>query len=152
MSAITVASPADLAAAVDRTATGEWFTVDQRRIDLFADATDDHQWIHVDPARAADGPFGGTVAHGYLTLALVPALTDGLLDVGGAAMVVNYGLDSVRFLQPVLAGARVRATTTITSVSTVALGVRVGARVAVEIEGAERPALVADTIALYVPA
>ncbi|AEE46752.1 MaoC family dehydratase [Cellulomonas fimi] len=149
---ITVTAPADLAGVVGRSATGPWSTVDQRRIDLFADATDDHQWIHVDPERAAAGPFGGTVAHGFLTLALVPALTEGLLDVGGTSAVVNYGLDKVRFLQPVRAGSRVRATTTVRSAEPSPQGWRVAADVTVEVEGADRPALVAATIALYVPA
>ncbi|MFS0699329.1 MaoC family dehydratase [Cellulomonas sp. 179-A 4D5 NHS] len=153
MTVITVASPASLGSAVGQTATGEWRVVDQGRIDLFADATDDHQWIHVDPERAAaESPFGGPVAHGFLTLALVPALTAGLLDVGGTAMVVNYGLDRVRFLQPVLAGSRVRATTVVESAEPTAQGVRVSSTVTVEIEGAPRPALVARTIALFVPA
>ncbi|MFC4615247.1 MaoC family dehydratase [Cellulomonas algicola] len=148
---ITVDSPADLASVVGTTATGPWRTVDQRRIDLFADATDDHQWIHVDPRRAADGPFGATVAHGFLTLALLPALTEGLLDVGGTSAVVNYGLDRVRFLTPVTAGSSVRATTTIRSAEVTPQGVRVGSEVVVEVDGADRPALVAATIALYVP-
>ena len=149
---ITVSSPADLGDAVGQTATGEWRVVDQDRVNLFADATDDHQWIHVDPARAAaESPFGGPVAHGFLTLSLLPALTDGLLDVGGTAMVVNYGLDRVRFLQPVLAGSRVRATTVVEGVEPTAQGVRVASTVTVEIEGAPRPALIAQTIALYVP-
>lgn len=150
---IAVSSPADLGEAVGQTATGEWRVVEQDRIDLFADATDDHQWIHVDPARAAaESPFGGPVAHGFLTLSLIPALTDGLLDVGGTAMVVNYGLNRVRFLQPVIAGARVRASTVVEGVEPTAQGVRVASTVTVEIEGAPRPALVAQTIALYVPA
>ncbi|MCC2313595.1 MaoC family dehydratase [Cellulomonas xiejunii] len=153
MTAITVSSPEDLGAVVGQSATGEWRVVDQGRIDLFADATDDHQWIHVDPARAAtESPFGGPVAHGFLTLALVPALTAGLLDVGGTAMVVNYGLDRVRFLQPVLAGSRVRATTVVDAAEPTPQGVRVSSTVTVEIEGAPRPALVARTIALFVPA
>ena len=148
---ITVTSPVDLGDAVGQTATGEWRVVEQDRIDLFADATDDHQWIHVDPARAAaESPFGGPVAHGFLTLSLLPALTDGLLDVGGTAMVVNYGIDRVRFLQPVLAGSRVRATTVVAGVEPTAQGVRVASTVTVEVEGAPRPALVAQTIALYV--
>lgn len=153
MTAITVTSPDHLGSAVGRSATGEWRVVDQQRVDLFADATDDHQWIHVDPERAAaESPFGGPVAHGFLTLALVPALTAGLLDVGGTAMVVNYGLDRVRFLQPVLAGSRVRASTVVEDVEATAQGVRVSSTVTVEIEGAPRPALVARTIALFVPA
>ncbi|MGW6130886.1 MaoC family dehydratase [Cellulomonas sp. NPDC055163] len=153
MTAITVTSPAYLGSAVGQTATGAWRVVDQGRIDLFADATDDHQWIHVDPERAAaESPFGGPVAHGFLTLALIPALTAGLLDVGGTAMVVNYGLDRVRFLQPVLAGSRVRASTVVESAEPTAQGVRVSSTVTVQIEGAPRPALVARTIALFVPA
>ena len=98
--------------------------IDQDRIDAFADTTDDHQWIHVDPVRAAPGPFGATVAHGYLTLSLIPSLTDGLVEVGGTGLVVNYGLDRVRFLQPVTAGSRIRATSTVTSAEPTAQGVR----------------------------
>ena len=131
---------------------GEWVEIDQERIDRFADATGDHQWIHVDPDRAAAGPFGGTIAHGYLTLSLLPALQDGLLEVGGVAMAVNYGLDRVRFLQPVPAGARVRASSVITAAEETRMGIRLGQRVTIEIEGQEAPALVADAIALFVPA
>ncbi|MBD5785219.1 MaoC family dehydratase [Cellulosimicrobium terreum] len=150
---IQVASVADLPGAVGRSATSErWVVVDQARIDAFADVTEDHQWIHVDPERAATGPFGAPVAHGYLTLSLLPVLTEGLLDVGGVAMHVNYGLDSVRFISPVLAGSRVRATSTVTSVDGGARGSRVGIRVSIEVEGADKPALVADTIVLVVPA
>ncbi|WP_435738351.1 MaoC family dehydratase [Cellulosimicrobium sp. PMB13] len=154
--AIRVASVADLPSAVGRSATSErWVVVDQARIDAFADVTEDHQWIHVDPERAAAGPFGAPVAHGYLTLSLLPVLTAGLLDVGGVAMHVNYGLDSVRFLTPVRAGSRVRATSTVTGVDDSPRGARVRIRVSVEVEGAEssdKPALVADTVVLVVPA
>ena len=101
---IVVDSPAALADAVGSTATGDWFAIDQQRIQAFADATEDWQWIHLDAERAASGPFGATIAHGYLTLSLLPRLTAGLLSVDGAAMVVNYGLDKVRFLQPVVVG------------------------------------------------
>ncbi len=131
---------------------GEWVEIDQERIDRFADATGDHQWIHVDPDRAAAGPFGGTIAHGYLTLSLLPALQDGLLEVGDVAMAVNYGLDRVRFLQPVPAGARVRASSVVTAAEETRMGIRLGQRVTIEIEGQEAPALVADAIALFVPA
>ncbi|PFG43002.1 acyl dehydratase [Isoptericola jiangsuensis] len=148
---ITVESPAALADAVGQRATGDWFTVDQPRITAFADATEDHQWIHLDVERAADGPFGGTIAHGYLTLALLPRLTGELLDVGRTAMAVNYGLDTVRFLTPVPAGGRVRATVEITGAEPAGHGVRLSSTVTVELEGAERPALVAQTLALYVP-
>ena len=131
---------------------GEWIEIDQSRIDLFADATGDHQWIHVDPERAAAGPFGGPIAHGFLTLSLLPALQDGLLHVGEVAMAVNYGLDRVRFLQPVPAGSRVRASSVITNAEQTSMGVRLSQQVTVEIEGQDKPALVADAIALFVPA
>ncbi|MBT0994056.1 MaoC family dehydratase [Cellulomonas sp. DKR-3] len=149
---IAAPSVAALPDVVGRSATGHWFTVSQDRIDQFADATADHQWIHVDPVRAAAGPFGATVAHGFLTLSLVPALTDGLLAVEGAAMVVNYGLDKVRFVSPVRAGSRVRATTTVVGVEPTPAGTRVLSDVVVDLEGADKPAVVARTITLVVPA
>ncbi|HEY4226418.1 MAG TPA: MaoC family dehydratase [Pseudolysinimonas sp.] len=148
----TVAHPAELSNLVgsDLVADG-WLTIDQGRIDAFAGATGDFQWIHVDPERAAAGPFGATVAHGYLTLSLIPTLLEGLLEVGGAAATVNYGLDKVRFVQPVVVGSRVRARCEVTSVDESAQGYRVAIRVTIEIEGSDRPALVADTLALFVP-
>lgn len=149
--AIKVDSPAELAEAVGRTATGDWFAIEQDRIDAFADATGDHQWIHVDPERAQAGPFGTTIAHGYLTLSLLPRLTAPLIEVDGAAMAVNYGLDKVRFLNPVPVGARVRAATEITGADPSGAGVKLASTVTVEIEGSDKPALVARTIALYVP-
>ena len=148
---IAVGSPAALADAVGRTATGEWFEVTQERIAAFADATEDHQWIHLDARRAAAGPFGSTVAHGYLTLALLPRLASSLVAVGGTAMVMNYGLDRLRFLAPVPAGSSVRAVTEILSAEPTSTGVRLASKVTVEIEGAEKPALVAHTLSLYVP-
>jgi len=148
---IVVDTPADLPGVVGLTATGEWFEISQDRIGLFADATEDHQWIHLDPERAAAGPFGTTIAHGYLTLSLLPHLVLGLLEVGNVAMSVNYGLDKVRFVQPVPAGARVRAVTEITSVEASAQGYRVYSHTTVELEGSDRPAVVADTIGLFVP-
>ncbi len=149
---VEVASPAALADALGAEAVGEWLAVEQDRIDAFADATGDHQWIHVDPGRAAAGPFGGTIAHGYLTLSLLPSLTQGLFAIGGLSMSVNYGLDRLRFLQPVRAGSRVRAVVELVSAEATARGVRAGYDVTVEIEGAAKPALVARTITLYVPA
>jgi acyl dehydratase len=148
---IIVASPAALADAVGRTATGEWFEITQERIDAFADATEDHQWIHLDAERAAAGPFGSTIAHGYLTLSLLSHLASPLVSVGGAAMVMNYGLDRLRFLAPVPSGARVRARTEILSAEPTSRGVRLACEVTVEIEGSEKPALVANTLSLYVP-
>ncbi|WP_100444094.1 MaoC family dehydratase [Glycomyces xiaoerkulensis] len=149
---IKVASPGELPGAVGRRATGEWFAVGQDRIDAFADATEDHQWIHVDPERAASGPFGATIAHGYLTLSLLPHLASPLIEVDGSAMTVNYGMDKVRFLTPVTAGSRVRASTEITGAEETSMGVRLASAVTVEIDGAEKPALIAETITLYVPA
>ncbi len=149
---IAVDSPAALADALGSRAASEWLAVEQDRIDAFAEATGDHQWIHVDPERAAAGPFGGPIAHGYLTLSLLPALTQGLFTIGGLAMSVNYGLDRLRFLQPVAAGSRVRAVVELASTEETARGVRAEYDVTVEIEGSEKPALVARTITLYVPA
>lgn len=149
--AIKVDSPAALAGAIGRNATGDWFAIDQDRIDAFADATEDYQWIHIDPERAQAGPFGTTIAHGYLTLSLLPRLMSQLIEVDGAAMAVNYGLDKVRFLSPVPAGSRVRATTEITGADPSGAGVKLASTVTVEIEGVEKPALVAQAIALYVP-
>ncbi|MCC3763218.1 MaoC family dehydratase [Glycomyces sp. TRM65418] len=149
---ISVPSLATLADAIGAEATGEWFTVDQARIDAFADATEDHQWIHVDPERAKAGPFGAPIAHGYLTLSLLPRLTAGLFDIGGLAMSVNYGLDRLRFLQPVAAGSRVRAVVTLKSAEPTARGVRAAYSVTVQIEGSDKPALAAETLTLYVPA
>lgn len=132
--------------------TSEWITVGQDRIDGFADATGDHQWIHVDPERAADGPFGGTIAHGYLSLSLLAPAMFELLVVEGAALVINAGSDRVRFLTPVKAGTRVRASATIIGAERVPTGIRVKQAVTLEAEGAERPALVAETLTVVVPA
>ncbi|HTT58980.1 MAG TPA: MaoC family dehydratase [Acidimicrobiales bacterium] len=124
----------------------EYRTVTQEQVDLFADATGDHQWIHVDPKRAAAGPFGHTIAHGYLTLSLVPQLTSGLLHVEGVAMGINYGSNKVRFTSPVPVGSRVRAGATLVSVDDVPGGVQIAMDVVVEIEDADKPACVAQTL------
>jgi acyl dehydratase len=128
----------------------DWMLIDQNRINLFADATSDHQWIHVDPERAAAGPFGKTIAHGYLTLSLISELLFGLTTVEGSPMVINYGLDRVRFLAVVPVDSRVRAAAQLTAVTPVAQGVRLNTTVTIEIEGSDKPALVAETIALFV--
>ena len=130
----------------------DWMTVDQQRIDRFADATDDHQWIHVDPDRAAAGPFGCTIAHGYLSLSLLAPLMFDVLHVEACALVVNAGSDRVRFLSPVRAGSRVRVHATLAGAERVPTGVRARTAVTVEIEGAEKPALVAETLTVFVPA
>jgi acyl dehydratase len=124
----------------------DWITVEQSRIDAFADATDDHQWIHVDPARAAAGPFGSTIAHGYLTLSLVNFFLPDLVRVEGAKMGVNYGTEKVRFPAAVKVGARIRGRAQVLEASDVPGGVQIVVRVTIEIEGGERPACVADTI------
>ncbi|ODT98377.1 MAG: dehydratase [Pseudonocardia sp. SCN 72-86] len=121
-----------------------WFTVDQSRIDGFADATDDHQWIHVDVDKAAKGPFGSTIAHGFLTLSLLPSLLKDVYSIEGTKMGINYGLNRVRFTSPVPVGSKVRGVVELADVSDVAGGVQITTKVTVEIEGAERPALVAE--------
>ncbi len=125
----------------------DWQVIDQDRIDAFADATGDHQWIHVDRERAAQGPFGGTIAHGYLTLSLLPALlADQELPVPTPRMGINYGLDRTRFITPVPSGSRVRARTRLDEVTEVPGGVQLKRTVTVELEGSEKPALVAETL------
>ncbi|MGH3501929.1 MAG: MaoC family dehydratase [Nocardioidaceae bacterium] len=126
----------------------DWATLDQQRIDTFADATGDHQWIHVDPERAANGPFGVTIAHGYLTLSLLPVLVASMVDYAGWPVKINYGSDKVRFPKPVPVDSRVRATAKVASVLPGAAGTQVTLQVSVEIEGEPKPALVAETITL----
>jgi acyl dehydratase len=129
----------------------EWHTVNQDQIDAFAAATGDHQWIHVDPAKAAEGPFGSTVAHGFLTLSLVPMLTWQVYKVDGVTMAVNYGADKLRFPSPVPVGSRVRAGVELTSVTPNKLGYQIATRVTIELDGSDKPACVADMLAVVVP-
>jgi acyl dehydratase len=124
----------------------EWLPVTQERVNLFADATDDHQWIHVDPQRAADGPFGGTIAHGYLTLSLLIPLFNELLEVRGVAMSINYGLEKVRFPSPVKVGAKIRLLGRVERVEDVSGGVQMALAFTVEIDGAPKPACVAQAL------
>jgi acyl dehydratase len=146
-------SPLDMEAAVgQRLGESEWLTIDQARINLFADATGDHQWIHVDPERAKDGPFGATIAHGYLTMSLVNMFLPQIVDVQGISMGVNYGADKLRFPSPVRVGSRVRGVGELVAVENVKGGVQATVRVTVEIEGSDRPACVVDTISRYYPA
>jgi acyl dehydratase len=126
--------------------TSSWFDVPQSRIDTFADATDDHQYIHVDPEKAKDSPFGGTIAHGFLTLSLFIPMWSQLLEVSDATTLVNYGLDKVRFTSPVPAGARVRLRATLATVTEVAGGYQLHADGVIEIDGQERPAVVVQFI------
>ncbi len=126
--------------------TSGWIEVDQTRIDRFADATDDHQWIHVDPERAKDGPYATTVAHGYLTLALLIPMWSEILHVREARTKVNYGLGRVRFPAPVPAGSKVRMRATLTEVTEIKGGVQVTVDAAIEREGGDKPVCVAQPI------
>ena len=141
------ASADELRAAVgEQLGYSDWLEVDQKRIDLFADATGDHQWIHVDPEKAAAGPFGTTIAHGYLTLSLLPLFGPQLISVEGVKMGVNYGTNKVRFPAPVPVGSRLRATATISDVTDVPGGVQVTVAFTVEREGGDKPVCVATVL------
>ncbi|MFT5483861.1 MAG: acyl dehydratase [Halieaceae bacterium] len=145
-------SPADLLTRVGaHLGYSEWLLIDQPRIDLFAEATGDHQWIHVDPERAADGPFGACIAHGYLTLSLANLFLPQLIDVQAISMGVNIGSDKMRFPAPVPVGSRIRGGGELISAEEVKGGVQSVVRITIEIEGAEKPACVVDTISRYFP-
>ncbi|MEU3089360.1 MaoC family dehydratase [Streptomyces massasporeus] len=129
--------------------TSEWIEVTQERIDTFADATGDHQWIHVDPERAKEGPFGAPIAHGYLTLSLFIPLFTELLDVQGVTTKVNYGLNKVRFPAPVKVGSRIRLTAKLAEVEEVPGGAQITVEGAIEIEGATKPAAVLQSLSRF---
>lgn len=129
---------------------GEWHEITQEEINLFADATGDHQWIHVDLEKAAKGPFGAPVAHGYLTLSLIPMLVRDIYQVEGLSMGVNYGLNKVRFPNPVVVGSRVRAGAELVEVTDLPQGKQAVVKVTVEVEGAAKPGCVAETVVLLV--
>jgi acyl dehydratase len=129
----------------------DWHTVTQDQIDLFADATGDHQWIHVDQEKAKEGPFGTTIAHGYLTLSLVPMLSWQVYKVEGMRMGVNYGANRLRFPSPVPVDSRVRAGVELLSVTPASGGYQLVARVTVERDGGDKPACVVDTVSVLVP-
>lgn len=149
---VIVAKPADL---LDMVGTilgpSGWVKVAQDRVDGFAAVTGDHQWIHVDVERAKSGPFGGTIAHGYLTLSMVNLFLPDLIEVRGFAHAVNVGLDRLRFLAPVVVGSRIRAAGEIVAVEEIKGAIQSIVRVTIEIEGNEKPALIADTISRYFP-
>jgi acyl dehydratase len=130
--------------------TGSWHTITQEAIDAFAQATDDRQWIHTDPEKAKTGPYGATIAHGYLTLSLLPALTADAYSIADVGSRVNYGLDRVRFPTPVISGSRIRNQATLLSVEVLRNGVRAVIRNRVELEGSASLACVADTVTLFV--
>jgi acyl dehydratase len=129
----------------------DWLKIDQARINLFAEATGDHQWIHVDPERAALGPFGKTIAHGYLTLSLANLFLPEVMQVNNVSMGVNYGCEKVRFPAPVPVGSRVRGGGEVVAVEEVKGGVQVVVRMTIEIEGSDRPGCVIDTISRFYP-
>jgi acyl dehydratase len=126
----------------------EWVTLDQKRINQFAESTGDHQWIHVDPEMAAQGPFGGTIAHGYLSLSLLPGLLPEVLTVEGARMGINYGIDRVRFTAPVPVGSQVRVNAKLVSAERRGEGVLYKLGVEVEIKDGDKPALVGEVLYL----
>jgi acyl dehydratase len=133
-------------AAGEQLGTSDWMTIDQPRVNAFADATEDHQWIHIDSQRAAAGPFGTTIAHGFLSLSLLPHLIDQTYRVEGASMVINYGLNKVRFPAPVPVGSKVRAEVTLAETTEVTGGLQLVVRATLEIEGASKPGCAADWV------
>jgi acyl dehydratase len=139
-----------VAAAGSELGPSDWMEITQDRVNLFAEATDDHQWIHIDPERAASGPFGGTIAHGLLTLSLLPHFNHQLYRVDNIAMGINYGYNKVRFITPVKVGANVRARAVISKVDQLDGAVQATMTVTVEIEGADKPAAVVESIVRYI--
>ncbi|HKR52410.1 MAG TPA: MaoC family dehydratase [Pseudonocardiaceae bacterium] len=135
-----------LAAAGAQLGASAWMIIDQQRVNAFADATEDHQWIHVDPQRAAAGPFGTTIAHGFLTLSLLPYLIDQTYRVEGATMVINYGLNKVRFPAPVPVGSTVRAEVELAEVTEATGGLQLVLRATLQIESGTKPGCVADWV------
>ncbi|PBC81546.1 Acyl dehydratase [Streptomyces sp. 2224.1] len=129
--------------------TSDWLEIDQKRIDLFAEATGDHQWIHVDQEKAAAGPFGTTIAHGYLTLSLLPAFVPQLMRVDNVKMGINYGTNKVRFPATVPVGSRLRATARIAEVTEVPGGVQLATVVTIEREGGDKPVCVAESVSRF---
>ena len=138
------------AAVGEQLGQSDWHEITQEQVNLFAEATGDHQWIHVDPERAKDGPFGQTIAHGYLTLSLLPVLVAEIYRVEGVAMGLNYGTNKVRFPAPVPVGSKVRALAQLVELTPSAIGTQAVVRVTIEIEGGGKPACVADVAWVYV--
>ena len=143
-------TPDDLLEAVGADlGSSEWVSIDQARIDLFAEATDDHQWIHVDPEAAAEGPFGATIAHGYLTLALTNRFLPQIVKVNGISMGINYGTNKVRFPQAVPVGSSVRAHAVLTGAQDIEGGVQAVITITVEIDGETKPACVVESVSRF---
>ena len=144
------ASPDELLNSIGRDlGTSDWVTIEQARIDLFADATGDHQWIHVDPDAAAEGPFGATIAHGYLTLALTNQFLPQIMRVDGVSMGINYGANKIRFPQPVTVGSRVRGSAVLSEAEDIGAGVQAVVTITVEIEGQDKPACVVESVSRF---
>ncbi len=149
---VVIDKPADLLGMVGtKMGPTGWIKVEQNRVDGFAEVTGDHQWIHVDAERAKSGPFGGTIAHGYLTMSMINLFLPELMEVRGFAHAVNVGLDRLRFLAPVVTGSRIRAVSEIVLAEEIKGAIQAIVRVTIEIEGSEKPALIADTISRYYP-
>jgi acyl dehydratase len=136
------------AAVGEEIGTSDWVEIDQDRVDKFAEATDDHQWIHVDQERAAEGPFGGTIAHGYLTLSLIPWLGSQIFTLDNPGPKLNYGVNKVRFPAPLRVGAHVRARVTVNAVTEVPAGRQLTMGFTIEIQDEDKPACVAETVVL----
>ena len=139
------------AASGEELGTSDWVQITQERVDQFADATGDHQWIHVDVDKAKQGPFGGTTAHGYLTLSLVPWLGSGIFEIDTPGAKLNYGVNKVRFPNPLLVGKRIRLTVTLGDVTAIPAGYQVTLKHVVEIEDEAKPAMVAESVGLLLP-
>lgn len=140
------------AAAGEELGVSEWISISQERIDQFADATGDHQWIHVDPERAATGPFGTTIAHGYLTLSLLPFFGAHVFAFAGERARVNYGINKVRFMSPVPVDSKLRARIVLAEVTDIPKGQQAILRYTVEIDGVDKPACVAESVVLLLAA
>lgn len=144
-------SPEEVVAAKgEKLGTSDWLTITQEQVGLFADATLDHQWIHLDADRSAQGPFGGTIAHGYLTLSLLSKLNSEIYRFEGMKMGINYGLNKVRFPHPVLVGSRIRCHSDLTDVTETANGLQLTINATIEIEGVDKPACVAESLSRLV--
>ena len=149
---LNIAHPRDLLGMVGtKMGPTGWLAIEQDRVNGFAEITGDHQWIHVDVERAKAGPFGGTIAHGYLTMSLVNLFLPELIEVRGFAHAVNVGLDRLRFLAPVKVGSRIRAVAELVAAEEIKGAVQAVVRVTIEIEGSDKPACIADTVSRYFP-
>ena len=145
-----LSKPADLLGMVGQDiGTGQWHAITQHQVNIFADATHDHQWIHVEPERAAKGPYRGPIAHGYLTLSFCPVFLDDVLQIDAVTAAVNYGVNRVRFPAPVPVGSRIRGHVRLVSATQKPAGLECAFGIVVELEGSDRPACVIETLVIY---